>query len=53
MTDPLPEAVWKLKLMPRPCAVEIHARGYKEKSHNSFRCHGLAPRSFTLDAFGN
>jgi hypothetical protein len=36
--------------MPRPCAVEFHARRYKEKLHNSLSCHGLAPWSFTLAA---
>src|SRR6266404_1382342 len=65
----------QLSKMPRPCAVESHARAYKErhttlqdatnlrrgvsrsrlqgKPHNSLRCHGLAPWSFTLDAVGN
>src|SRR5258708_2083862 len=40
--------------MPRPCAVEPHARGYKKRSLNSLslssRCHGLAPWSLTLVA---
>src|SRR6266849_680183 len=63
-----------LSQMPRPCAVEFHARGYtyrcatlpdatalrrgvsrsrlQIKLRHSPRCHGLAPWSFTLDAFG-
>src|SRR6266566_1224413 len=39
----------KLSQMPRPCAVESHARDYKNKpSQKSLRCHGLAPWSLTL-----
>ncbi len=33
--------------MPRPCAVEPHARRYN-KSYPRSRCHGLAPWSLTL-----
>src|SRR6266404_519235 len=37
--------------MPRPCAVESHARHYKKHTHSlSSRCHGLAPWSLTLAA---
>src|SRR6266699_1945368 len=37
--------------MPRPCAVESHARHYNNKpSQKSLRCHGLAPWSLTLAA---
>src|SRR6266851_6070208 len=36
--------------MPRPCAVEFHARRYQQKLHNFLRCHGLAPWSLTLAA---
>jgi len=37
--------------MPRPCAVESHARRYKNKAPQNFlRCHGLAPWSLTLAA---
>src|SRR6266404_9585205 len=35
--------------MPRPCAVESHARHYKNNPpQKSLRCHGLAPWSLTL-----
>jgi hypothetical protein len=62
----------QLSKMPRPRAVESHARSYRKtrttlqdatasrrgvsrsqlqrKPHNSLRCHGLAPWSFTLAA---
>jgi hypothetical protein len=37
--------------MPRPCAVEFHARGYNNPSEEVFcGCHGLVPWSFTLAA---
>src|SRR6266851_4505915 len=37
--------------MPRPCAVESHARRYKNKPpQKSLRCHGLAPWSLTIAA---
>src|SRR5260370_12351293 len=36
--------------MPRPCAVESHARRYKKAHSVSPRCHGLAPWSLTLAA---
>src|SRR6266404_5582369 len=36
--------------MPRPCAVESHARGYKNRTAEIMRCHGLAPWSLTLVA---
>src|SRR5258705_323151 len=42
-----------LSEMPRPCAVEFHARGYKKSRNILERCHGLAPWSFTLNARGN
>jgi hypothetical protein len=38
---------------PRPCAVEIHARGYKERLQRFGGCHGLAPLRFTLAATKN
>jgi hypothetical protein len=41
------EAV-ELSGMPRPCAVEAHARDYKKKPRNSLECHGLAPWRLTL-----
>src|SRR6266404_5791021 len=39
--------------MPRPCAVELHVRGYKERLARDCGCHGLAPWSFTLAATEN
>src|SRR5262245_7990299 len=36
--------------MPRPCAVELHARRYSTRLAFATRCHGLAPWSFTFDA---
>src|SRR6266478_3701630 len=36
--------------MPRPCAVESHARRYKRQFRRVFRCHGLVPWSLTLTA---
>ncbi len=36
--------------MPRTCAVEAHARGYKNRSEGLCRCHGLAPWRLTLAA---
>ncbi len=36
--------------MPRPCAVESHARHYKKPPLIFPRCHGLAPWSLTLAA---
>src|SRR6266404_5395198 len=36
--------------MPRPCAVEVHARGYTKAGKFSPGCHGLAPWRFTLAA---
>src|SRR6266704_2150532 len=38
----------KLSQMPRPCAVESHARHYKKPPLIFLRCHGLAPWSLTL-----
>ncbi len=35
--------------MPRPCAVEAHARGY-QKRQEGLGCHGLAPWRLTLAA---
>src|ERR1700730_11064064 len=35
---------------PRPCAVEFHACCYKRSQRSLWRCHGLAPWSFTLAA---
>src|SRR5258705_13632759 len=34
--------------MPRPCAVETHARGYKKGAEKFCGCHGLAPWRFTF-----
>ena len=39
--------------MPRPCAVEVHARGYKERLAGDCGCHGLAPWRFTFAATKN
>src|SRR6266849_4912421 len=36
--------------MPRPCAVEVNARGYKIRRKGFCGCHGLAPWSLTLAA---
>jgi hypothetical protein len=41
------------RTMPRPCAVESHARRYKKQSQPFLRCHGLAPWSLTLAATKN
>src|SRR6266404_5395196 len=42
---------WKiLSGMPRPCAVEVHARGYTKAGEFSPGCHGLAPWRFMLAA---
>jgi len=40
--------------MPRPCAVEVHARRYKERlAKGGVGCHGLAPWRFTFAATRN
>src|SRR6266481_1538094 len=39
--------------MPRPCAVEVHVRGYKERLAGDCGCHGLAPWRFTFAAIKN
>src|SRR6266850_1815870 len=36
--------------MPRPCAVEVHVRCYKNSSEKSCGCHGLVPWRFTFAA---
>src|SRR5438876_5405284 len=36
--------------MPRPCAVELHVRGYKRRLAGVCGCHGLAPWRFTFAA---
>src|SRR5258705_8441080 len=36
--------------MPRPCAVEAHARSYKTQRKDFCGCHGLAPWRLTLAA---
>jgi len=36
--------------MPRPCAVEVHVRRYKERPAGDYGCHGLAPWRFTFAA---
>jgi hypothetical protein len=44
------ELHFQVTLMPRPCAVEAHARSYKETSECCCGCHGLAPWRLTLAA---
>src|SRR5882724_8789350 len=36
--------------MPRPCAVEAHARSHKTQRKDFCGCHGLVPRRLTLAA---
>src|SRR5260370_32425972 len=36
--------------MPRPCGVETHARGYKNRAEGLCGCYGLAPWRLTLAA---
>ena len=39
--------------MPRPRAVEIHARGYKEEGTTLSRMPRACPVEFYVEAFGN
>src|SRR6266478_3550081 len=48
--SPATKKAAQLSQMPRPCAVEFHARGYEESRSTLPDATGLAPWSFTLAA---